>query len=190
MLTAAHCVYNNAGAAVTGTFEPSAGSTTAFGCGKWDLGAITSYSQWTTSACYAGTSQPDSCRRYDIALVRLTPQTGACYWGGLSYGWYTSAYLSSSSVIKYHKGYPGCGQPGAPTGCTGTRLWGDGVIASLGYWRLSDRLVDHSSDASPGHSGGPMHMTNAPGVVIWGVRARIARATATATRRSRSSTRQ
>jgi V8-like Glu-specific endopeptidase len=157
-LTAAHCVFDASGNGIGTTFEPARGNSAARG--RWNVSAITRYDDWITNRCFAGTTQSDSCRRFDIALLWLTAQSGTTYLGGTSYGWRTPAFLSGN-ITRFHVGYPTCSAAGAPAGCSGNQLWGD-PPHTVGNFRQGDRLYDHSSDLCGGHSGGPMRFFDTP----------------------------
>lgn len=152
-MTAAHCVYDSNGDPIATTFEPAAGSAAA--AGLWDVTTITRYDAWVSNGCGATSTSLSNCRQWDIALLWLAPRSGTTYLGGITYGSRSPSQIAENTT-NVHRGYPGCGSPGAPTGCTGTRLWGDGAHAVAGFSH-SDRLFRHSSDTSPGHSGGPMY---------------------------------
>lgn len=162
-LTAAHCVYSTSGSPIFATFEPARGNTAS--TGRWDITSITRYEDWINNTCYSGT-QPSSCRRYDIAIIKLTPRTGTTYLGGMAYGWFTPTHINSKT--KYHRGYPGCTQAGAPAGCVGNRLWGDNAHSNANYAQ-GDRLFDLTSDVSRGHSGGPQYFVSDGQNYIYGV---------------------
>lgn len=152
-MTAAHCMYDNAGNPIATTVQPRRdGATLPYG--TWNVTVIHRYDYWVNNACYFGNSQTDDCRRYDIVLLELAPQAGAVYPGGMTYGSYSESTIGSHT--KYHRGYPGCGAVDSPAGCVGQTLYGDGTHL-VSNFRRSDRLFDHSSDTNGGHSGGPMY---------------------------------
>jgi hypothetical protein len=155
-MTAAHCMYDNNGNPIWTTLQPRRdGATIPYG--TWDVITIHRYDYWVNNACYAGNSQTDSCRRYDIVLLELSPRAGAVYPGGMTYGSYSTSTITSSGNTKYHRGYPGCSSGGAPSGCVSQTLYGDNSH-TVSNFRQSNRLFDHSSDTNGGHSGGPMYM--------------------------------
>lgn len=152
-LTAAHCLYDDNGNPIWTTVQPRRdGSTLPYG--TWDVVAIHRYDAWIDDECYSGSTQDDDCRKYDIALMELSPRSGAVYPGGMTYGSYSTSTIESNT--KYHRGYPGCGSGGAPSGCVARTLYGDNSHG-VDNFHEGNRLFDHSSDTNGGHSGGPMY---------------------------------
>jgi V8-like Glu-specific endopeptidase len=152
-LTAAHCMYDDAGNPIWTTVQPRRDNGT-LPYGTWDVITIHRYDYWVDNACYSGNSQADDCRRYDIALLELSPRAGASYPGGMTYGSYARSTIDGNT--KYHRGYPACGGADSPASCVSRTLYGD-ESHGVSNFHQGDRLFDHSSDLNGGHSGGPMY---------------------------------
>ena len=164
-MTAAHCMYDNAGNPIATTVQPRRDNAT-LPYGTWDVIVIHRYDYWVNNQCYFGSSQTDDCRRYDIVLLELSPRAGATYPGGMTYGSYSTSTISNNT--KYHRGYPGCGIGGSPVNCVSATLYGDSTH-SVTNFRRGDRLFDHSSDTNGGHSGGPMYFYESDDAKFYGV---------------------
>jgi hypothetical protein len=122
--------------------------------GKWD-GAVWMMPQAWVDNCVARADRNarwEFCREHDIAVVEMFPEAGASFPGAMGFVAHSSGELADIAPWLFSRGYPSCTTgPNIPTICRPTTLYGD--VVRLGFFR--GRLFAHSSDSSPGHSGGP-----------------------------------
>jgi len=187
ILTAAHCLWDETtGAYLDPDFwprqdsclAPSGNGTVAVpGCipgpyGEWDGGQWQIPSYFVTN-CAGQVPMPAACWQHDIAIIRVTRQSGASFPGALGFGYFSPGDLQLTA-FKYHRGYPNCGGPGDPvptTSCLPATLYGDEAFtmdSGSFYDGAWPRVYAFSGDSSGGHSGGPLYF-NSGGHFVFGV---------------------
>jgi hypothetical protein len=184
VLTAAHCLFPS-GDFIDPDFWPrqdccrdNQGNQVA-GCvqgpyGAWDSSSWMTYTYFYNN-CRGLGSLSWECLATDIALLKVTRQTGASFSGAMGFGAFPYASLNSNS--KYHCGYPNCGGggdpvPTPPTICLPRTLYCDGPFSIDSGNMFSDgwpRVYRFSADTSGGHSGGPTYVYYSSDYYVFGV---------------------
>lgn len=185
ILTAAHCLFSSStGSYLNPDFWPRQDrcldnqGNTVTGCdqgpyGEWDSSGWTVYTYFYNN-CRGSSSLTWECLANDIALVKVTRQTGASFPGAMGFGSITYSDLSSNN--KYHRGYPNCNgsgdpDPTSPTICLPRTLYGDNAFSINTGSMIQDgwpRVYSFSSDTSGGHSGGPAYVYYNSGQYVFG----------------------
>lgn len=161
IITAAHCLFNAAGAYVDPNFIPARnGSTQPFGVWDgWQWMMPSFFSNNCRGQGSGGTAISNDCIANDIAVVRVGRPSGQGYPGAMGFGYWNNSTLNSTA--KYHRGYAGCGAGAPSVGTCGQQLFGDGAFGSVTSFSPTssgwDRILRHDSDLNGGHSGGPLY---------------------------------
>ena len=167
VLTAAHCIFDDAGGYVqNNTFQARRNG------GELPYGTVTSQGAvypiaFKNDGC--NTTYTGSCVKNDWAILVLPPNPWANSPNG-SPGYFGFAWASDSTVSGWETrnvGYPGCGSSMAPSPCTSGVAYGDlscaGVDPALDSpddrWPLygTNGKMRTGCDTSGGHSGGPIY---------------------------------
>jgi V8-like Glu-specific endopeptidase len=151
VLTAAHCVVNNAldgWNPIYNTFAARRDPNAGFPYG--DIGAIW---YWVPDGYLNhNCANPGDCNKYDFAVMVLADDWGTHPgWSGYEIlpGLFTNTFMM--------EGYPGCGAPEEPAFCTNAALYGDVEYCNFGSFSSWDpnypRELTVSCDAGRGMSG-------------------------------------
>lgn len=178
VLTAAHCVVNGSGNITLQGFDPRRDDG-AKPFGHWAMDSTSTdvlvHPSFISQSCFD--NYPSillSCVSHDIAILRVTPDSGTTMNPGTftfgAFGKEGEPWLKDNT--KFHRGYPGCGLTGSPAACRNRTLYGDGAF-SIGTWGATQsgyyRRAKFSSDLSKGHSGGPLYVDFEGGRYVFGV---------------------
>ncbi|SEL52498.1 trypsin-like serine peptidase [Halomonas daqiaonensis] len=156
-ITAAHCVFTSSGNISNASIRPRRDGGTSPTWGSWSVYGYGYYPQFLNNNCDSSFS--GGCIRHDIALIFARPDRGATPPAGMGWGYRRKGFLNGHNA--YRRGYPGCGSPHSPSGCTTNALYGDGDVFNRFFaFRDSDgwpRQFRFSSDTNPGDSGSGLY---------------------------------
>ncbi|MCG6118575.1 MAG: trypsin-like peptidase domain-containing protein [Aquimonas sp.] len=181
VVTAAHCIYRRSeNRWLSFSVVPGqSGSVSLYGTSLMPSGSFAWYFtpwQWRVESPAGG------ARQYDIGILVIPDRLGNAS-GWMGYTSINDASMANSAI--YNRGYPSCnastpsgeariddpGDPGSNVVCIANHLYGDPATCSTGESSNLDpqgwpRLINHSCDASAGHSGSPIYRySNGPRVV-------------------------
>lgn len=157
-LTAAHCLFpsNGDGAVSSNTLDPERfrgdrpyGAWRRHGIYKFDP-------RFLEMRCFENFRT--ACISADIAVVQFFPPDDLDYrkfWPG-TIGWAKWSKSSLKGKKKYSRGYPACGDAGAPKRCTPIAIYGSGAFG-VGEIFDNDTWLSTSDDISPGQSGSGLY---------------------------------
>lgn len=157
-ITAAHCVFTSRNQFSSSKLSPRRNGSASPTWGTWSAVAFGYYPQYMDLDCEDNWNG-GRCIKHDIALVIAQPDTGASPPMGMGWGYRAKSFLDGHS--KYRRGYPGCGHPHSPFGCTGDNLYGDSTLNVGEFSKLDgddwNRQIRFSSDVNPGDSGSGLY---------------------------------
>jgi V8-like Glu-specific endopeptidase len=182
VVTAAHCIYRrdtNRWSSGFNVVPGQSGGVSVYGRSLMPSGSFAWYFtpwQWRVAEPVGG------ARQYDIGILVIPDRLGDAS-GWMGYTSINDASMANSSI--YNRGFPSCnaftltgaariddpGDPGSSVICIANHLYGDSATCSTGESSNLDpqgwpRLINHSCDASAGHSGSPIYRySNGPRVV-------------------------
>jgi V8-like Glu-specific endopeptidase len=157
-ITAAHCIFTAGNNFSTSKLRPRRNGGASPTWGSWSPYGFAYYEAYLNNDCEDNWNGGD-CIKHDIALVFAEPDPGANVPANM--GWAVRSHDFLDAHTKYRRGYPGCGLPHSPAGCTADNLYGDGAL-SVGGFSSPDsdgwnRRFKFSSDINPGDSGSGLY---------------------------------
>jgi V8-like Glu-specific endopeptidase len=182
VVTAAHCIYRrdtNRWSSGFNVVPGQSGGVSLYGRSLMPSGSFAWYFtpwQWRVENPAGG------ARQYDIGILVIPDRLGDAS-GWMGYTSINDASMANSAI--FNRGFPSCnaftpdgvariddpGDPGSNVVCIANHLYGDPATCSTGESSNLDpqgwpRLINHSCDASAGHSGSPIYRySNGPRVV-------------------------
>jgi hypothetical protein len=168
-ITAAHCIFTASERFSTSRLRPRANGGASPTWGSWTPYHFAYYEAYLNNDCPDNWSS--DCIAHDIALVWAEPDPGANVPANM--GWAVRSHDFLDAHTKYRRGYPGCGYPHSPAGCTADNLYGDGAL-NVGSFRSRDsdgwhRRFKFSSDINPGDSGSGLYFLRDGFPYVFGV---------------------
>jgi Trypsin len=162
-ITAAHCLYNDAGDPVPRyimpRFDPAAGTVQQQA--PWGLhrsNKMFTPAAWEQNNCHKGRYRRE-CEQHDIAFVLVTQAANA----PANPYYFRFAAETRDQLLQRalrNVGYPECGKDESPSNCMGGQLYGSRASCALGRDAYPDvqysPVVHHDCDSNAGHSGGPL----------------------------------
>jgi hypothetical protein len=167
VLTAAHCVITETGAASFPNYTARQdGATAPYGTYGTDLAWSDSrYNYYNCHITY-NPSNRETCGKYDWALLRLVEYVDFPLWTGDTPGWMGYWLPATGGWFARLDGYPLCFFDDAPAGCLDGGVYGETSGHSTFNWRgvvNSEATVFNTANTmSSGHSGGPIVSSNYP----------------------------
>jgi len=176
-LTAAHCIFSDAGNYTAPKFYPRRDScqnklgSSLSSCdtkpyGEWTSGGAYTYEYFVENCSSSDDNYGDTCASYDIAIVRVSKPSGESFPGAFGFGSYSNSFIKDRT--NYIRGYPNCGQDGDPDDsggcasptsvCRNNTLYG--ASGDMGDTYNSGRRSKFGIDISRGQSGSGIYLND------------------------------